>query len=83
MKSLPVTLDPNAVEIHRPLNCTGSSVERGTATLSGTGRYADLRGQGKWVNRGTLVAPWSPTWTLDDVTNAYVVFSFTGSASLG
>jgi hypothetical protein len=68
--------------VFNPSTCTGIEIESGTATLSGTGRYAGLSGSGTWVNRGTLVAPWSPGCTAEDVTSAYVVFTFTGAARL-
>lgn len=65
-----------------PTTCTGKGSQTGTSTLSGTGRYAGLAGQGSWSQTVTLVARWSPHCTLDDVTTGYVVYSLNGRASL-
>jgi hypothetical protein len=65
-----------------PTTCVGSDVETGTATMSGTGRYAGLSGQQMWTNRGIIIARRAPGCSPDQAV-AYVVFTSSGTAKLG
>ena len=65
-----------------PTTCIGTDVETGTATMSGTGRYATLSGQQTWFNRGIIIARRAPGCSPDQAVG-YVVFTSSGSAKLG
>lgn len=64
-----------------PMTCVGTDVQTGTATMTGTGRYAGLSGEQTWTNRATIVARWAPGCSPDEAVG-YVVFTSAGTASL-
>lgn len=77
------SIETSDTTVFNSLTCTGQGVQSGTSTLSGTGRYAALSGQATWTQRAIIVAPWSPSCTIDDVTTGHVVMTLSGSVSLG
>lgn len=64
-----------------PRSCTGTATETGGFRATGSGRYEGLAGEGTWVNRATLIAPWSPQCSVEQAV-AYVTFAARGHAVL-